>query len=90
MAFNVNGDGSVSNVNVVTAQTSGSARGAAFCKASIEAIEKDRFLPEPVDGRPVVTHMRMPIIFDIDGYAAGQLRHPLDALMTRLAAIPST
>ncbi len=79
MAFNVNGDGSVSNVHVVTAKTSGSARGAAFYEASIEAIEKDRFLPELVDGRPVVTHMRMSISFDIDGYVAGQLHHALDA-----------
>jgi TonB family protein len=79
MAFDVNGDGSVSNVHVVTAKTSGSTRGAAFYKASIEAIEKDRFLPELVDGRPVVTHMRMPINFDINGYVAGQLRHAPDA-----------
>lgn len=79
MAFNVNGDGSVSNVHVVTAKTSDSARGAAFYKASIDAIEKDRFLPEQVDGQPVITHMRMPISFNIYGPGTSQLRHAPDA-----------
>ena len=79
MAFNVNGDGSVSNVHVVTAKTSRGVSGAAFYKASIAAVEKDRFLPELVDGRPVVTQMRFPIMFSPGGYDGRDLRHAMDA-----------
>lgn len=67
VAFNVNGDGSVSNIHVVTAKTSHGAKGAAFYKELITAIQKDRYLPELVDGRPVITHMRRPVRFTING-----------------------
>lgn len=79
VVFTVNGDGSVSDAHVVTAKTSGGVRGAAFYKASVDAVEKDRFLPELVDGRPVVTHIREPYNFAIDGYVVDRLRHALDA-----------
>jgi TonB family protein len=77
--FTVNGDGNVSDAHVVTAKTSGGVRGAAFYRAAVEAVEKDRFLPELVDGRPVVTHVREPYGFAIDGYVADPLRHAQDA-----------
>lgn len=79
VAFDVNGDGNVSNVHVATAETSYGVSGAALYKASISAAEKDRFLPELVDGRPVVTHMRVPFNFAIVGHDAGNLRHASDA-----------
>lgn len=81
VAFDVNGDGSVSNVHVATAKTSGGVRGAAFYKASIAAVEAGKYLPELVDGRPVVTHMRDPITFAIGSYnhAPSDLRHAMDA-----------
>lgn len=81
VAFDVNGDGSVSNVHVATAKTSGGVRGGAFYKASIAAVEAGKYLPELVDGRPVVTHMRDPITFAIGSYnhAPSDLRHAQDA-----------
>ena len=84
VGFEVNGDGSASNVHIATAKTSGGVRGAAFYKASIDAIEKGKYLPELVDGRPVVTHMRVPFTFSISGsnvasYNESDLRHAIDA-----------
>ena len=79
VALDVNGDGRVSNVHVVTAKTSGGTRGRAFYKASIDAVEKGKYLPELVDGRPVVTHMRVPFTFSLDNYDLNDLRHALDA-----------
>lgn len=77
--FKVNGDGSASDVHVVAAKTSGGVRGALFYKASIDAIQKDRFLPELVDGRPVVTYMRTPVNFHVQGFVENPLRHASDA-----------
>lgn len=79
VAFDVNGDGSISNVHVVTAKTSGGVRGAAFYRASIDAVAKGKYLPELVDGRPVLTHMRVPFFFDLVGYDEGGMRHAMDA-----------
>jgi TonB family protein len=79
MEFTVNGDGSVSDVHVVNAKTSRGVGGAAFYKGSIAAVQQDRFLPELVDGRPVVTHARMTIDFDLQGHAIDPLRHATDA-----------
>lgn len=79
VALDVNGDGRVSNVHVVTAKTSGGTRGSPFYKASIDAVEKGKYLPELVDGRPVVTHMRVPFTFSLSNYDPSDLRHALDA-----------
>ncbi|MEO8777283.1 MAG: energy transducer TonB [Rhodanobacter sp.] len=81
VAFDVNGDGSVSNVHVATAKTTDGVRGAAFYKISIDAVEKGKYLPELVDSRPVITHMRVPITFSIGRYAVASvdLRQALDA-----------
>lgn len=84
VAFDVNGDGSVSHVHVATAKTSGGVRGAAFYKTSVDAVEKGKYLPELVDGRPVVTHMRVPITFSLSAYNVrsyneSDLRHARDA-----------
>lgn len=84
VAFDVNGDGSVSNVHVANAKTSGGVRGSAFYKASMDAVQHGKYLPELVDGRPVVTHMRVPITFSLGGYNVeshneSDLRHARDA-----------
>lgn len=78
VAFTVNGDGSVSDAHVVTAETSGGVGGAPFYKAAVDTAGKCRFLPELVDGHPVVTHVRESYTFAINAHT-NQLRHASDA-----------
>jgi hypothetical protein len=59
----VQADGTLSDVHIVDARTTHSAKGAPFYRAVIDAFKKDRFLPELVDGRPVITRIRVPVSF---------------------------
>lgn len=63
VAMDVNADGSVSNVHVAQARTTDAAKGAAFYAPSVTASRMDKFMPELVDGRPVITHVLLPIHF---------------------------
>lgn len=85
----VQADGTLSDVHVVDARTTHSVKGELFYRAVIDAFKKDRFLPELVNGRPVITHIRVPVPFCIveagmeskgpEPCILGHLDHAMDA-----------
>lgn len=80
----VDADGTLSDVRVVNAETTHAAKGELFYRAALAAVGKDKFLPELVDGRPVVTHIRIPATFCLSDLGdksctLGRLEHAEDA-----------
>ena len=59
----VQSDGSLSDVEVVEAHTSGGPLGRLFRQSAIAALRRWHADPEVVDGRPIATHIRVPMSF---------------------------
>ncbi len=66
IAATVTAAGTYTDIHVVEAETTGGRAGKSFYDATMRAFSQTHVMPEQVDGRPVATHVRIPVSFSLN------------------------
>lgn len=72
-------NGSLSDIHLESAQSTGGQSVAEFVRSATETIRAWHAEPETVDGHPVKTWIRVPVVFTLGGRAAGPLERSVDS-----------